>query len=109
MAGWPVPFNNHFIWIRASSNIDRRRTKNMKLKVNASAKIELEIKSRKNSRTKNKKDSWIKKAPLFILQIVVGWIIEQILNGLVALIIKIITNGSFYFNNRMFYFGENYG
>lgn len=81
----------------------------MKLKVNASAKIELEIKSRKNSRTKNKKDSWIKKAPLFILQIVVGWIIEQILNVLVALIIKIITNGSFYFNNRMFYFGENYG
>ena len=81
----------------------------MKLKVNASAKIELEIKSQKNSRTKNKKDSWIKKASLFILQIVVGWIIEQILNGLVALIIKIITNGSFYFNNRMFYFEENYG
>lgn len=81
----------------------------MKLKVNASAKIEIEIKSRKNSRTKNKKDSWIKKTPLFILQIVVGWIIEQILNELVALIIKIVTNGSFYFNNRMFYFGENYG
>ena len=81
----------------------------MKLKVNASAKIELEIKSRKNSRTKNKKDSWIKKAPLFILQIVVGWIIEQILNGLVALIIKIFTNGSFYFYNRMFYFEVKYG
>lgn len=47
----------------------------MKLKVNASAKIELEIKSQKNSRTKNKKDSWIKKVPLFILQIIVGWII----------------------------------
>ena len=81
----------------------------MKLKVNASAKIELEIKSQKNSRTKNKKDSWIKKAPLFILQIIVGWIIEQILNGLVALIIKIFTNGSFYFYNRMFYFEVKYG
>ena len=79
------------------------------LKQGKESKIELEIKSQKNSRTKNKKDSWIKKAPLFILQIIVGWIIEQILNGLVALIIKIVTNGSFYFNNRMFYFGENYG
>ena len=82
----------------------------MKLKINASAKIELDIKNRKNSRTKNKKDSWIKETLKWFSLIIFEYLfIELILKRLVALIIKIFTNGSFYFYNRMFYFEVKYG
>ena len=80
----------------------------MKIILKASAKLELEIKNKKNPK-KKKNNSWIKKTLVFVLQVIAGWAIESILNRLVALIIKIFTNGSFYFYNRMFYFGENYG
>jgi len=82
----------------------------MKISLKASAKLELDIKSPKNpKKKKKKKKSWIKNTLMFILQVIAGWAIELFLNRLVALIIKICTNGSFYFYNRMFYFGENYG
>lgn len=80
----------------------------MKISLKASAKLELDIKSPKNPKKKKKK-SWIKNTLMFVLQVIAGWAIELFLNRLVALIIKICTNGSFYFYNRMFYFGENYG
>lgn len=80
----------------------------MKLILKASTKLELEIKNEKNPK-KKKNNFWIKKTLMFILQVIAGWAIESFLNRLVALIIKIYTNGSFYFYNRMFYFGENYG
>lgn len=80
----------------------------MKIVFKASTKFELEIKNKNNSK-KNNNSSWIRKTLMFILQVIAGWAIESFLNRLVALIIKIFTNGSFYFYNRMFYFGENYG
>ena len=82
----------------------------MKISLKVSAKLELDIKSSKNpKKKKKKKKSWIKNTLMFLLQVIAGWTIESFLNRLVALIIKICTNGSFYFYNRMFYFGENYG
>ena len=71
-------------------------------------KFVLYRKNKKNPK-KKKNNSWIKKILMFVLQVIAGWAIESFLNRLVALIIKIFTNGSFYFYNRMFYFGENYG
>ena len=80
----------------------------MKIVLKASAKLELEIKNKKNPK-KKKNNSWIKKILMFVLQVIAGWAIESFLNRLVALIIKIFTNGSFYFYNRIFYFEVKYG
>ena len=82
----------------------------MKLSFKANLNVEFEVKTKKSSRQKKEKKSWIKETFKWFSLIVVEYLfIELILKRLVALIIKIFTNGSFYFYNRMFYFGENYG
>ena len=82
----------------------------MKMSFKANLDVEFEVKTKKSSRRKNKKKSWIKETLKWFSLIIFEYLfIELILKRLVALIIKIFTNGSFYFYNRMFYFGENYG
>ena len=55
---------------------------------------------------KTKKHLYLKE----ILKLIIKYLLKEFLfKRLVALIIKIITNGSFYFYNRMFYFGVKYG
>lgn len=82
----------------------------MKLSFKANLNVEFEIKPKKSSRQKKEKKSWIKETFKWFSLIVVEYLfIELILKRLVALIIKIFTNGSFYFYNRMFYFEVKYG
>ena len=82
----------------------------MKLSFKANLNVEFEVKTKKSSRQKKEKKSWIKKTFKWFSLIVVEYLfIELILKRLVALIIKIFTNGSFYFYNRMFYFEVKYG
>lgn len=82
----------------------------MKLSFKANVNVAFEIKTKKNSRQKKHKKSWIKKALEWVSLVIIEYLFtELILKRLVALIIKIFTNGSFYFYNRMFYFGVNYG
>ena len=77
----------------------------MKLSFKANLNVEFEVKTKKSSRQKKEKKSWIKETFKWFSLIVVEYLfIELILKRLVALIIKIFTNGSFYFYNRMFYF-----
>ena len=82
----------------------------MKMSFKASLDIEFEVKTKKSSRRKNKKKSWIKETLKWFSLIIIEYLFtELILKRLVALIIKIFTNGSFYFYNRMFYFEVKYG
>ena len=82
----------------------------MKMSFKANLDVEFEVKTKKSSRRKNKKKSWIKETLKWFSLIVIEYIFtELILKRLVALIIKIFTNGSFYFYNRMFYFEVKYG
>lgn len=80
----------------------------MKLSFKANVDIEFEVKTKKKSRQKKK--SWFKKTLKWFSLIIVEYLFtEFILKRLVALIIKIFMNGSFYFYNRMFYFEVKYG
>jgi|GEM_PF-6947436 hypothetical protein len=80
------------------------------MKLSFKANVEFEIKTNKNSKQKKKKKSWIKSTLKWISQVFVEYLFtELILKKLVALIIKIFTNGSFYFYNRIFYFEVNFG
>lgn len=82
----------------------------MKLSFKANLNVEFEVKTKKSSRQKKEKKSWIKETFKWFSLIVVEYLfIELTLKRLVALIIKIFTNGSFYFYNRMFYFEVKYG
>ena len=77
----------------------------MKMSFKANLDVEFEVKTKKKSRkTKNKK-SWFIIFLKWVFGILAEFLLtEYILKRLVALIIKIFTNGSFYFYNRMFYF-----
>lgn len=80
----------------------------MKMSFKANLDVEFEVKTKKSSRRKNK--SWIKETLKWFSLIIIEYLFtELILKRLVALIIKIFTNGSFYFYNRMFYFEVKYG
>ena len=82
----------------------------LRMKLSFKANIEFEVKTNKSSRKNKEKESWIKEILKWISQLIVEYLFtEFILKELVALIIKIFTNGSFYFYNRMFYFEVNYG
>lgn len=82
----------------------------MKMSFKANLDVEFEVKTKKSSRCKNKKKSWIKETLKWFSLIIIEYLFtELILKRLVALIIKIFTNGSFYFYNRMFYFEVKYG
>lgn len=82
----------------------------MKMSFKANLDVEFEVKTKKSSRRKNKKKSWIKETLKWVSLIIIEYLFtELILKRLVALIIKIFTNGSFYFYNRMFYFEVKYG
>ena len=82
----------------------------MKMSFKANLDVKFEVKTKKNSRTKKESRSWIQKTLKWISLIIIEFLFtELILKGLVALIIKIFTNGSFYFYNRMFYFEVKYG
>ena len=75
------------------------------MKSSFKANIEFEVKTKKANNKKQKKDSWLKKMlKWFILVIAEYLIVELFLSKLVAWVINILTNGSFYFCNRMFYF-----
>ena len=67
--------------------------------------LSLKLNRKKKSRkTKNNK-SWFIIFLKWVFGILAEFLLtEYILKRLVALIIKIFTNGSFYFYNRMFYF-----
>jgi len=81
----------------------------MKLSFKANLDVEFEVKTKKSSRRKKEKKSWIKETFKWFSLIIVEYLfIELVLKRLVALIIKIFTNGSFYFYNRMFYFEVKY-
>lgn len=80
----------------------------MKMSFKANLDVKFEVKTKKGSR--RKKNSWIKETFKWFSLIIIEYLFtELILKRLVALIIKIFTNGSFYFYNRMFYFGVKYG
>lgn len=82
----------------------------MKMSFKANLDVEFEVKPKKVSRRKKKKQSWIKETFKWFSLIIIEYLFtELILKRLVALIIKIVTNGSFYFYNRMFYFEVKYG
>ena len=82
----------------------------MKMSFKANLDVKFEIKTKKDSRRKNKKKSWTKKTLKWFSLIIIEYLFtELILKRLVALIIKIFTNGSFYFYNRIFYFEVKYG
>lgn len=82
----------------------------MKMSFKANLDVEFEVKTKKSSRRKNKKKSCIKKTLKWFSLIIIEYLFtELILKRLVALIIKIFTNGPFYFYNRMFYFEVKYG
>lgn len=82
----------------------------MKMSFKANLDIEFEVKTKKDSRHKKKRKSWIKETLKWFSLIIIEYLFtESILKRLVALIIKIFTNGSFYFYNRMFYFEVKYG
>lgn len=79
------------------------------MKISFKANVEFEIKTKKKPRRKKHKDSWLKKTYKWLSLLTVEYLLtEYILKRLVALIIKIFTNGSFYFYNRMFYFEVKY-
>lgn len=81
----------------------------MKLSFKANLDVEFEVKTKKSSRRKKEKKSWIKETFKWFSLIIVEYLfIELVLKRLVALIIKIFTNGSFYFYDRMFYFEVKY-
>lgn len=82
----------------------------MKFSFKANVDVEFEVKTKKKSRkTKNNK-SWFIIFLKWVFGILAEFLLtEYILKRLVALIIKIFTNGSFYFYNRMFYFEVKYG
>lgn len=82
----------------------------MKLSFKANVDVEFEVKTKKNSRRKKEQKSWIKETLKWFSLVIVEYLFtELVLKRLVALIIKIFTNGSFYFYNRMFYFEVKYG
>lgn len=82
----------------------------MKLRFKANLDVKFEVKIKKNSRTKKENRSWIQKTLKWFSLIIVEFLFtELILKRLVAFIIKIFTNGSFYFYNRMLYFEVKYG
>ena len=82
----------------------------MKLSFKANVDVGFEIKTKKNSRRKKEQKSWIKETLKWFSLVIVEYLFtELVLKRLVALIIKIFTNGSFYFYNRMFYFEVKYG
>ena len=110
IAGWPVPFNNHVYMDKPSRNIFIEGGLRMKLRFKANLDVKFEVKIKKNSRTKKENRSWIQKTLKWFSLIIVEFLFtELILKRLVALIIKIFTNGSFYFYNRMLYFEVKYG
>lgn len=81
----------------------------MKMSFKAKLDVKFEVKTKKDSRRKNKKKSWTKETLKWLSLITIEYLFtELILKRLVAWIIKIFTNGSFYFYNRMFYFEVKY-
>lgn len=82
----------------------------MKFSFKANVNIGFEIKTKKNSRQKKNRKFCVQKTLEWISLIIVEYLLtEFILKRLVALIIKIYMNGSFYFYNRFFYFEVKYG
>ena len=82
----------------------------MRMSFKANINVEFEVKTRKKSRLKKKKKSCFKETFKWFSLVIIEYLFtEFILKRLVALIIKIFTNGSFYFYNRMFYFEVKYG
>lgn len=79
------------------------------MKLSFKANVEFEIKTKKKPRRKKQKNSWLKETFKWLFLVIAEYLFtEYILKGLVAWIIKIFMNGSFYFYNRMFYFEVKY-
>ena len=78
--------------------------KRMKISFKANIKFDLETQKKPIKKSSKNEPSGVKKVLTWLFLIVVEFFVGQILNKLVAWIIKIFTNGSFYFYNRMFYF-----
>lgn len=72
----------------------------IKSKLNIDFELEIQRKSKKKKIKKNSKSSFLKTAIIWV----VLEIISTLLGELVTWIIRTFTNGSFYFNNRMFLF-----
>lgn len=81
----------------------------MKINFKSNINVEFKIKTSKKSRLKKKNKSWFKETLKWFSLITIEYLFQEfILKRLVALIIKIFMNGSFYFYNRMFYFEVKY-
>ena len=79
------------------------------MKISFKSSFEFNIETKKKPRKKTNKKSWILKILKWFFSVLAEFLLtEYILKELVALIIKIKTNGSFYFYNRMFYFEVKY-
>lgn len=82
----------------------------MRMSLKAILDVKFEVKTKKVSRQKLKEKSWVKETLKWFSIIIIEYLFKKlILKRLVALIIKIFTDRSFYFYNRMFYFEAKYG